>query len=176
MRTSDHSSLHNILLTTQESGPEFTQTLRHYLQERLPEYMIPSFFILLEDLPVTSSGKIDYQALPPPDQSLLDSGSSLVAPRTSLERSLADIWMNVLGLHQVSIEDNFFRIGGHSLLVTRVIARLRDILHIELPLRIFFENPTITALAEYIETFGFMIQEAPLSRDGDRSGREEGEI
>lgn len=152
MEQSDASSLQNPLLTTLEFASELPQELRLYLQRRLPEYMVPSFFLFLEDLPVTSSGKIDYQALPAPDQDLLEERAGYLAPRTELERSLAEIWCQTLELKQVGVKDNFFQIGGHSLLVTQIIARMRSVLQIELPLRILFEIPTIAGLAEHIES------------------------
>ncbi|MGH2510066.1 MAG: phosphopantetheine-binding protein [Ktedonobacteraceae bacterium] len=135
--------------TALERTIELPEQLRHYLQGRLPEYMVPSFFVLLEDLPMTSSGKINYQALPAPNEDRLE---PYFAPQTTLEKSLAEIWVQTLKLKQVGLSDNFFQVGGHSLVVTQVVAHIRRILQIELPLRVLFEKPTIAELAEYIET------------------------
>lgn len=125
--------------------------LREYLQKQLPEYMIPSTFVLLESLPLTPNGKLDRRALPVPDQSSLPV-ERYIAPRTALEEQLATIWSEILGVKQVGIYDNFFALGGHSLLMGRVIAQIRFLLRVELPLRALFEAPTIALLAPRLES------------------------
>ncbi|HVR96049.1 MAG TPA: amino acid adenylation domain-containing protein, partial [Thermoanaerobaculia bacterium] len=122
--------------------------LRHFLQAELPDYMVPSTFMLLERLPVTAHGKVDRSALPEPD---ISQGGQGLVPRTPLEQTLAQVWTELLGLDRVGIEDNFFELGGHSLLATQVVSRLRDRLGMELPVRLLFEEPTIAALAARIE-------------------------
>src|SRR5205823_6921985 len=97
--------------------------LRGFVQQKLPGYMVPAAFVLLERLPLTANGKIDRGALPAPDQPRPDLGTSYVAPRTVLEQQLAAIWGDVLGLERIGIHDNFFELGGHSLLAMRVTAR-----------------------------------------------------
>ncbi len=119
--------------------------LRRYLQERLPDYMIPSSFVMLEALPLTPNGKINRRALPDPVLSLED--RTFVAPTTALEKILAEIWSELLGVERVGIHDNFFKLGGYSLLATRVVARVRETFQIEIPLRYLFEQPTIAGLA-----------------------------
>ncbi len=127
--------------------------LRNFLAEKLADYMIPSAFVFLDCLPLTPSGKIDRKALPPPELSRPELESAFVAPRTEVEKRLADIWADVLKLEEVGIHDNFFDLGGHSLLATQVISRLRAEFGVELPLRMLFEHPTVASLAERIETF-----------------------
>ncbi|MCP5311405.1 MAG: amino acid adenylation domain-containing protein [Zoogloeaceae bacterium] len=121
--------------------------LREYLQERLPSYMVPTAFVQLAALPVTSNGKLDRRALPAPlrDRDLV--GDEYVAPRTSVETVLAGIWAEVLGLERVGVHDNFFELGGHSLLATQVISAAREALEIDLPLRVMFDRPTVEDMA-----------------------------
>jgi amino acid adenylation domain-containing protein len=125
--------------------------LRAFLKASLPDHMIPSLFAPLESLPSTPSGKIDRRALPAPDPrtTIFESGSP--APRTPIERALAEIWSEVLGVERVGVEDNFFALGGHSLLATQVFSRLRKAFRVGLPLRVLFETPTIAGLAAAVE-------------------------
>jgi amino acid adenylation domain-containing protein len=127
-------------------------SLRSFVEKKLPAYMIPSAFVILDTLPLMPNGKVDRKALPLPDQSRPQVESFLVAPRTPVEQSLAEIWAEVLSLAKLGAHDNFFDLGGHSLLATQVISRIRQILQVELPLRALFETPTIAGLAERIET------------------------
>ncbi|KGC09274.1 hybrid non-ribosomal peptide synthetase/type I polyketide synthase [Burkholderia gladioli] len=124
--------------------------LRGLLRQRLPEYMMPSAFVELDALPLTANGKIDLRALPAP--SFAADRAEHVAPRTPLEELLAGIWARVLKLDRVGVHDNFFDLGGHSLSATQVVAELREHLPMELPLRAFFEAPTIEAFAQVVET------------------------
>lgn len=121
--------------------------LREYLQDKLPLYMIPAYFVLLEALPLTANGKIDRRALPALDRSLQREAVPQVAPSSSLEQMLAQIWQQILGLDHIGIYDNFFDLGGHSLLGTRLIAHLHDTFQVDIPLRTLFEEPTIAHLA-----------------------------
>ncbi|HKP51511.1 MAG TPA: amino acid adenylation domain-containing protein [Chloroflexia bacterium] len=125
--------------------------LRDYLRERLPEYMVPSAFVVLEKLPLTPNGKVDRRSLPAPELDRMEGGAEYAAPRSPVEEALAGIWASVLGIERVGIHDNFFDLGGHSLLATQVISRVREVLHAELPLRRFFETPTVAGLGESIE-------------------------
>jgi hypothetical protein len=127
------------------------EALRAHLRAKLPEYMVPSAFVLLEALPLSPNGKIDRKALPPPDRAGTESAGVYVAPRTPVEEAVAAVWAEVLGLPRVGAHDNFFDLGGHSLLATRVVSRLRDLFQTEMPLRSLFEKPTISALAEEVE-------------------------
>ncbi|RKI64410.1 amino acid adenylation domain-containing protein [Corallococcus sp. AB049A] len=124
--------------------------LRAFLQARLPEYMVPSAFVRLEALPLTSSGKVDRKALPAPDAPTTAGRTGPIAPRDDTERALAEIFSQVLGITQVGVRDSFFELGGHSLLATQVAARVRARLGQELPLRTLFEAPTVEALARRI--------------------------
>ncbi|MFW6357634.1 MAG: amino acid adenylation domain-containing protein [Chroococcales cyanobacterium] len=128
------------------------QELQTYLSEQLPGYMIPSAFVRLEFLPLTPNGKVDRKALPIPDATQLASESSFIAPQTEVEQVLAEIWSEVLGIAQISIDDNFFALGGHSLRAMQLVSRLRQMFEIELPLPTLFENPTIAQLAQVIES------------------------
>jgi amino acid adenylation domain-containing protein len=125
--------------------------LRSFLKQKLPEYMVPSYFVTLDELPLTLSGKIDRKALPEPDRTRPGLGREFVAPRNPTEEILADIWSQVLGIEKVGVYDNFFELGGHSLLATQVVYRARDAFKVELPLRNLVEEPTVARLAEIID-------------------------
>ena len=126
--------------------------LQAYLAEKLPEYMIPSAFVVLESLPVTANGKVDRLALPAPQPIKLEWAGGYVAPQTSVEEVLVKIWAEVLGIKRVGIRDNFFELGGHSLLATQLVSRVRDAFAVELPLRCVFEAPTIGELCKIVES------------------------
>jgi amino acid adenylation domain-containing protein len=121
--------------------------LRNFLQSKLPEYMVPSVFITLKELPLTQNGKVNRQELPAPDKARLENDRLYVAPRNSTEDKIANIWTEILKLQRISIHDNFFDLGGHSLIVTQVISRLRDIFDVEIFVQQIFETPTIADLA-----------------------------
>ena len=125
--------------------------LRTFLRTKLPEYMVPSIFVLLDCLLLTPNGKVDRKALPVPDQSTHGRAERHVEPRTPLEQMLAAIWGDVLKVERVGIHDNFFDLGGHSLKVTQVVSKIRGTLQMEIPLRDLFDNPTIAELALRIE-------------------------
>ncbi|WP_095988189.1 non-ribosomal peptide synthase/polyketide synthase [Cystobacter fuscus] len=142
--------------------------LREGLKQRLPEYMVPSAFAVLERMPLTPSGKIDRRALPMPDEAGL--ASEYVAPRTPGEVSLARVWQEVLKVERVGVHDNFFELGGHSLLATQVVSRIRKTLGIELELRALFEAPTVEQLATRLESEGAGSTVAPPIVAGAASG------
>ncbi len=125
--------------------------LHIFLRERLPDYMLPSAFVILDALPLMPNGKIDRQALPAPEQQSKKTEEHYVAPRSPTESLVAEIWAKVLGLKRVSVEDNFFELGGHSLLATQVISQVRQAFQVEVPLRIIFETPTVAGLSESVE-------------------------
>lgn len=127
-----------------------SQDLRAYLKDRLPEYMIPAAFVTLEALPLTPNGKVDRQALPAPSAERSDSGSTYVQPQTQLEQTIAAVWQEVLGVEQVGIQDNFFDLGGHSLLLAKAQARLQEITGKEIQIVEMFRSPTVSTLAEYL--------------------------
>jgi amino acid adenylation domain-containing protein len=126
--------------------------LRDYLRARLPDYMIPSVFVILDALPLAPNGKIDRNVLPAPDGDTRELVKEFTKPRTEIEELVAQTWREVLKLERVEIHDNFFDLGGHSLLAMRTLARLRDIFDREVPLRVFFEAPTVADLSKEIET------------------------
>ncbi|MHC5719958.1 MAG: phosphopantetheine-binding protein, partial [Nostoc sp.] len=109
--------------------------LHSFLQEKLPGYMIPSAFVILDALPLTPNGKLDRNALPAPGRARPKLENVFVAPRTPEEELLAEIWSKILNVEQIGIHDNFFELGGHSLLATQVISRVREAFQTELPLR-----------------------------------------
>ena len=138
------------LVPHERPGPD-VHSLRRALEERLPDYMIPSAFVLLDALPLTPTGKVDRRSLPAPDPTRPELGNPFVAPRSSIEEMIAGIWSQVLGLERIGVHDNFFDLGGHSLLATRVVSRVLEAFRIELSLRSFFEAPTVAGIAEVIE-------------------------
>jgi amino acid adenylation domain-containing protein/FkbM family methyltransferase len=134
-----------------EGEPLDSNHLRAYLKERLPEYMAPSAFVTLTELPLTSNGKVDRKALPEPERNAAETGAEYVAARTPVEEVLSGIWEQVLKTEQVGINTNFFELGGHSLLATQVISRIRETFRVELPLRVIFESPTVAEQALRVE-------------------------
>ncbi|MEA5536727.1 non-ribosomal peptide synthetase [Crocosphaera sp. XPORK-15E] len=127
------------------------EELRDFLTEQLPEYMIPSVFISMESLPLTSNGKVDRKKLPEPTSNRPELIQNYVVPNTPTEEILTVIWQDILGLTKVGIYDNFFTLGGHSLLATQVIAIIRKTFNLELPIKNLFDSPTIALLAKDIE-------------------------
>jgi acyl carrier protein len=127
--------------------PPAAQDLRAFLRETLPDYMVPSQFIFMDELPLTGSGKVDRLRLPEPNHSRPDLEQSFVAPRSDLEEQVAALWGEVLGVREPGVYDNFFELGGHSLLATQMVSRLREHFGIEIPVRRLFQGPTIADLA-----------------------------
>jgi amino acid adenylation domain-containing protein/FkbM family methyltransferase len=122
--------------------------LKEFLKARLPDYMVPAAFVLMNGLQLTRNGKIDRDALPAPETVRGESVSDYIAPQTSLERKIASVWQQVLGIEKVGIQDNFFDLGGHSLLMVQVHNGLREALNQDLSMLELFENPTIGDLAQ----------------------------
>ena len=126
--------------------------IRAKLRTKLPEYMVPSSVVLLEALPLLPNGKVDRNALPVPEAAAeIRGGAAADAPRTEVERIIAGIWKSMLGGKEIGVHDNFFDLGGHSLLATQVISRMREALHVSLPLVALFESPTVESLAAVVE-------------------------
>ena len=136
---------------SQESG-DWSQELRRFLSEQLPNYMIPSYFIKLDLLPLTANGKVDKTALPDPGEADIDRTTGYTAPRSRLEEQLAGIWQEVLQVEQIGIHDNFFELGGHSLKAMQIVSRIHKILEVKIGLREFFNLPTIAALSSLVQT------------------------
>ena len=124
--------------------------LRQYLREQLPEYMIPSTFMMLDSLPLTTNGKLDRSSLPVPERQELES-ANYKAPGTHTEELLAGIWAEVLGISGIGTQDDFFELGGHSLLVTQIVSRVRDAFSVEIPVRVLFEESTIEGFAPVVD-------------------------
>ncbi|MEW6737505.1 MAG: condensation domain-containing protein, partial [Acidobacteriota bacterium] len=137
-------------LVIDQQVPVSIEAIREHLQRKLPEYMVPFAVVLLNEFPLTGSGKIDRQALPAPEQPLRQGDGSLVMPRTQIEKTLASIWMEVLGINQVGIHDNYFELGGDSILSIQIIARANQAGLKFLPKQIF-QYRTIAELAAVVE-------------------------
>lgn len=129
--------------------PDLTAHVQHFLQEKLPDYMVPAAVMVLEAFPLTPSGKLDRKALPAPAWGTNVSTQAL--PSTPTEQQLADIWQEVLGLEAVGVHDSFFALGGHSLLATQVISRVSQAFGLDVPFHYLFEHPTIAGLAVQVE-------------------------
>jgi amino acid adenylation domain-containing protein len=121
--------------------------LRESLKKKLPGYMVPSAFVILDALPLTANSKVDRQNLPAPEQSQQALEAAYVAPRTPVEELLAKVWAQVLNVERVSVHDDFFELGGHSLLATQIISQVREALQTEVPLSALFSSPTVAGLA-----------------------------
>jgi amino acid adenylation domain-containing protein len=137
----------------QEKNPS-THELRCFLNGKLPTHMVPSTFVVLGKLPLTPNGKVDRSALPVPEQSRSDITAAYLPPRTSVEKTLADIWSDVLSVDPVGVNDDFFELGGHSLRATQIVSRIRDAFEIEIPLNCIFASPTVARLAESVAPGG----------------------
>ncbi|HET8910062.1 MAG TPA: amino acid adenylation domain-containing protein, partial [Ktedonobacteraceae bacterium] len=144
--------------------------IKHALKRIIPDYMIPTAFVIQTQLPLTASGKIQRGALRPPDWEQFEREKPLVAPRNPIEDVLLTIWSDVLHRQHISIHANFFEIGGHSLLSTQVVARIRDIFQTEITVRDLFEQTTIAELAWYLDQkrqAGVALVQPPLTRRSD---------
>ncbi|MBI3326505.1 MAG: non-ribosomal peptide synthetase, partial [Nitrospinae bacterium] len=145
----DEPALVAYLVPSERPAPTVT-ALRRQLAAKLPAYMVPSAFVLLEAMPLAPNGKLDRRALPAPDRSRPLLENLYMAPHTSIEERLTAIWREVLGLEQIGVLDDFFDLGGHSLLATQIVSRVRDAFQVEVPLRVLLEAPTVARMAEVI--------------------------
>jgi len=134
------------------SAAKSIHELRDYLKTKLPNYMIPSTFMVLEKFPLTPNGKIDHQALPEPESTTLATSTEFIPPQTQTEHIVAAIWAEVLGVTQIGRHDNFFELGGHSLLATQVRSHLQATFGLEIAMRSFFEKPTLVELSHLLDT------------------------
>jgi acyl carrier protein len=125
--------------------------LRAFLKDRLPEYMVPAGFLFLDALPLTSNGKVDRRALPAIEHDKPQGRREYVAPRTEIEEALATICAEALSVEKLGIHDDFFELGGDSLMAIRAIFRIRKAVGVELQVRSFFDAPTVAGLAEVVE-------------------------
>jgi len=149
-REDDRGSTQLVAYVVANNGDLQIAELRNYMKQRLPEYMLPSAIVPLKVFPLTPNGKLDRKALPAPDGAGCEADGPYVAPRSELERLIAGVWREALGVERVGVQDNFFNLGGHSLLLIRVNNRLREALRMELPVVELFKYPTVSALAEHL--------------------------
>jgi acyl-coenzyme A synthetase/AMP-(fatty) acid ligase len=141
-------SAHYVPVSAQGAAP---RVLRNYLRSRLPDYMVPAMFIPLERLPLGPNGKVDRQALASIKRWQQESDERRLPAENNTEKRILEVWRGVLGTDEVGVEDDFFDVGGHSLMATQVAARVEQVFHVALPLRIYFERRTIRELATDID-------------------------
>jgi amino acid adenylation domain-containing protein len=145
-----------------------TDEVRGFLAQRLPDYMVPSYVVLLDRLPLTPNGKVDYEALAAEDPLPSASESATLSPRTDVESALSEIFAEVLGIDRVGLYDNFFHLGGHSLLAAQVASRIRESFHVGIELRSFLEAPTVAALAKQVEVLRQTAKGTSRDQEGER--------
>ncbi len=134
------------IVFTQKTSVKVTD-LRHFLQQHLPEYMVPAIFVVLDALPLTPNGKVDRKALPAPDGNLSYQQEVLILPRNTVEFQLAQIWADILDINPIGVTNSFFELGGNSLLAVVLMSKINQIFQRDLPLAVLFRNPTIEQLA-----------------------------
>ena len=147
-----------------------TSELRDFVSEKLPHYMIPSHFVEVEAMPLTPNGKIDRNALPKPDKFKSDREATFVEPKSNIEKQIADIWKEVLGIEEVGVTDNFFEIGGHSLAVIQVTQKMRQLVDREIPTVTMFQYPTIKSLVDLFKSEEVDFNITVRNREGDLEG------
>jgi acyl carrier protein len=140
-------------------------TVRRHLKARLPQYMVPSAFILMEKFPLTANGKIDRKAFPAFSGEKPAYDHSLVAPQTDTQKQLAAIWADLLSVESVGVNDDFFDLGGHSLLAIRAVSRIREQFEVNLSLRNLLETPTLEGLARVVDGLMWLKQSAQPGKD-----------
>ncbi|MHB1558888.1 MAG: amino acid adenylation domain-containing protein [Isosphaeraceae bacterium] len=140
-----------IIPRAEAGGSPSSADLRRWLAGRLPEYMVPSAFVVLEEMPRTPNGKLDRNALPDPARARLAEGGDFIPPRGPVEEALAEVWSELLGGGRIGAHDNFFERGGHSLMAIQLLARIRGLFDVEAPLKDFIEEPTLSRLARLVE-------------------------
>jgi amino acid adenylation domain-containing protein len=124
------------------------EDLRQFVKQKLPEYMAPAHFVFLDSIPLTTNGKVDRKALPAPSYEGVSAAREYVAPRTETEKALADIWAKLLKVERIGIHDDFFDLGGHSLMAMRAVSQIGEMYEVNLPLAVLLEAPTIAELAK----------------------------
>ena len=161
------------IVSTEENSQSLSDLLYSYVSTRLPDYMVPVDFVVLDQLPLSPNGKVDYRALPAPQQFRSAESTLIQPPRNELEGKLCAIFCQVLHREQVGTNENFFRLGGHSLLAAQVAARIQEEFRIGLELRTFLESPTVAALAKYLE---IRLEPTDTTTVSDDTSREEIEL
>jgi len=137
------------IVPAKNAAPSISE-VRNFLDQRLPRHMVPSRFVMLDALPLTPNGKVNLSALPDPGKARPDLDTPFVAPMTPVEKTLSQIWAEVLSLEQLGIHDNFFDLGGHSLAATRVVSEVIKTFQLELPVQALFQAPTVAQMAAVI--------------------------
>ncbi|HEY2292039.1 MAG TPA: amino acid adenylation domain-containing protein, partial [Thermoanaerobaculia bacterium] len=162
-------------LVPEEGAAPTVGELLVYLRERLPDYMVPAALVTLPALPLTANGKVDLAALPAPDRARPELASAYSAPRSELERAITALWQEELKVETVGIDDSFFDLGGHSLRMARVHARLKETLNREISLIELFQYPTVSSLARHLSSGAAVEAEAPAAapRRGRRGGSQD---
>ncbi len=149
-REDERGSNRLIAYVVSNNGDLQTADLRNYLKQRLAEYMVPSSFVVLDALPRTPSGKVDRRALPNADAALADDREVYIAPRSEMETVITNIWQELLKVEKVGVNDNFFGLGGHSLLLVHAQSKVTEALRVKLSMVEMFKYPTVSALAEHL--------------------------
>jgi acyl carrier protein len=147
-----------------------TEELRRFVRQNLPDYMVPAFFVLLDSLPYAPNGKVDLRALPAPDHSRRDGSSTYIAPGSNIEMQIAEIYAQVLRLERIGVTDDFFELGGDSLLAMRAMNRVQELIGRQLPLVLIFEAPTIAQLVEVLKKDD--VDDGTWLHDGDQGRRD----
>ncbi len=143
--------------------------VRAHLAKWLPDYMLPTYCIRLDKLPLTPNGKVDRRVLPTFFHENIEPAHDVVGPRTETEKALAAIWSELLSVGHIGIHDDFFDLGGQSLVAIKAVSRIRDVFEVDLPLRNLFERPTVAGLAEIIDGLSWVAKaKAPADDAGDR--------
>ena len=136
--------------------------VRQFVQQKLPNYMMPQAFVLLNALPLTPNGKVDRKALPKPDTATRNLSTGFALPRNPIEAQLVQIWSEVLGIERIGVKDNFFELGGHSLLATQVVSRINSAFELHLPVQKMFEFPTVAGIAAYLEVTDWAVEDVTV--------------
>jgi amino acid adenylation domain-containing protein/non-ribosomal peptide synthase protein (TIGR01720 family) len=157
-------------VVTHDARPDSHTSIRDHLRRTLPTVAVPSAFVTLDELPLLPSGKVNQVALPQPTFARSDEVGEYRGPSTALEERIADVWRTVMGLDRLGVTDDFFRMGGHSLIATRLVSRLRADLGVDLTMRDFFEHPTVAELAAWAAVAAPIADQRPTS---DGNGRKE---
>ncbi|MDF5719562.1 MAG: amino acid adenylation domain-containing protein [Rhizonema sp. PD37] len=136
--------------------------VREYIQQKLPDYMVPQAFVVLNALPLTPNGKVDRRSLPSPDTATRNLSTGFVLPRTPVEAQLVRIWSQVLGVERIGVNDNFFELGGHSLLATQVLSEINSVFELDLSIQLIFESPTVAGIADYMKVMDWATKDLPV--------------
>ncbi len=151
----------------QENHTQFIPQLRSFLKEKVADYMVPSNFVIMDNMPLTPNGKINRLALPAPGHDRPALEVAYIAPRNSIEEKLAKIWAKILEIEPVGVEDNFFDLGGNSILIAQILNRVREVFEVDVAMSYFFDNPTVNGLAETINLFSQPTGEEAIKKSVD---------